>query len=150
VLRKCLFLVCLLSLAAVQGSDAQASAQLDTANSWIATSSSGRTFIGTWTVVANATSDTVRGTWTLVDREARTLAFGEWGAAKSPKGWTGSWKANVDRREGTYGGTWSSNIQLRGSARFADLFSEALRATVGGRWRFGGYSGTWAIRAYHH
>jgi hypothetical protein len=120
----------------------------DTANSWIATNGS-HTFIGTWTVDARPSSDTVTGTWTLVDTEGRTLAFGTWSAAKSATGWSGAWKANVDRREGTYGGTWTSNVSLKKNAQFSELFATALRAVVGGNWRFGAHSGSWSIRAYH-
>lgn len=140
-------LVCAVALfASVEHS--QPVARQDTANSWIATSSSGHTFIGTWTVDTKLPSDTVTGTWTLVDTEGRTLAFGTWSAAKSPTGWNGAWRATVDRREGTYGGTWSSTVGLGKNARFSKLFAAALRAVVGGRWRFGAHSGTWSIRAY--
>jgi hypothetical protein len=40
-------------------------------------------------------------------------------------------------------------VGLRRNAPFAELFAAAMRATVGGNWRFGAYTGTWSIRAYH-
>jgi hypothetical protein len=141
--------VCALALFA-SVAHAEPAVTQDTANSWIATNSSGQTFFGTWTVDSTATSDSVTGTWTAVNMQGATLAQGKWSAAKSRSGWTGSWMAIADGHGGTYGGTWSSHIEVSRNAPFSELFAAALRAAVGGNWRFGAYSGTWSIRAFGH
>ena len=128
---------------------AQAVAGQDTANSWIAINRNGQPFFGTWTVDSTATSDSVTGTWTFINMQGATLAEGKWSAAKSRTGWTGSWLATADSHGGAYGGTWSSSLTVSKNAPFSELFTAALRAAVGGNWRFGAHSGTWSIRAYH-
>jgi hypothetical protein len=116
-------------------------------NSWSATTSNGRTYMGTWTAVADPASGTVSGTWTLI-AQGRVMTSGVWSAAKAPAGWTGSWRARVASSKAEYSGTWSTAIQLKADARFADLFEQALKAAVSGNWRAGAQSGAWSIRAY--
>jgi hypothetical protein len=144
---KSFLLVCLVVSVWVNDAGAQSAPQ-DTANSWIARNNSGQTFFGTWTVDSTATSDSVTGTWTLMNVQGATLATGKWSAAKSRAAWTGSWGAMVDGHAGAYGGTWSSSLEVSKTAPFSELFAAALRATVGGNWRFGRHSGAWSIRAY--
>ena len=152
MLRKPFFLLCLLFPIAVDRSGAQAVVFQDSTgnrlNTWSARSSTGVALMGTWTAVPDPTSGAVNGTWTLVDAQGRTLGAGLWSAAKSPEGWTGAWRAAVDGHEGDYGGTWSAGVNLKANARFADLFEKAVQSVVGGKWRYGGYSGAWSIRAF--
>jgi len=116
-------------------------------NTWSATTSNGRTYMGTWTAIADPASGTVSGTFTLI-AQGRVVTSGVWSAAKSPAGWTGSWRARMASNKAEYSGTWSAAIQLKVDARFADLFEQALKAAVSGNWRAGGQSGAWSIRAY--
>jgi hypothetical protein len=147
-------LVCLLLLAAVDLSGAQAVVRLDSAGmvrgarsgTWSAASGS-LTLMGTWTAVADTTHGTVTGTWTLADVQAKTVAFGGWSAVKSTDRWTGAWRANVTGRAGEYSGTWTSSVDLKANARFADMFEKAAQAVVSGSWTTGGQSGGWSIRA---
>ena len=138
---------CMVVLSASLAS-AQAASQ-DTANSWVAMNRNGQLFFGTWTIDSVTMSDSVTGTWTLINAQGATLAEGKWSAAKSRGTWTGSWMAIAAGHGGAYGGSWSSSIEAPKAAPFSELFAAALRATVGGNWRFGQYSGTWSIRAYH-
>ena len=138
--RKSFFFLCLLLMLAVHRSDAQARP-----NTWTARSSSGVTLGGTWTAVPDTTSGTVTGTWTLVDAQGRT---GAWSASKSPAGWTGAWRAVIWDSKPEYTGTWSSSVDLRRRAGFADLFEKAVPSVVSGRGRYGGYSGSWSIQAF--
>jgi hypothetical protein len=116
-------------------------------NTWAARSSSGVTLGGTWTAVTDPKSDTVTGAWTLDEPNGRTVARGAWSAAKSETGWMGSWRAAVSGRQGEYSGTWSTRVDLKPDARFADLFAKAVEAAVSGNWRAARQSGTWSIRA---
>jgi len=155
MLPKRLLLLCLLFLAAIDASGAQAVARQDTAGNaqsrqsgtWSAASSTGLTLMGTWTAVPDSTGGAVTGTWTLFDAERRTVANGGWSAAKSPTQWTGAWRAIVSGRTGEYSGTWSAGGDLKGDAGFADLFEKAAQSVVSGTWRTGTNSGAWSIRA---
>ena len=154
--RKPELVVCLLFLLAVEGSGARAGMRQGAAragqsaqpNTWSARSSTGLTFGGTWTVVADPTTAAVTGTWTLVDARGRTVTRGGWSAAKSPGGWTGTWQAAVAGTKAEYTGAWSAGVALKAGARFADLFEMAGQAAVSGNWRVGRQSGTWSIRAF--
>lgn len=154
--RKPFLLLCLLFLIVVEGSGTQAVVLQRTTgdgrssrpNTWSARSSTGRTLMGTWTAVAGPTSGTVTGTWTLVDAQGRTITRGGWSAAKSPAGWTGTWRAAVSGAKAEYSGAWSAGVDLKADARFADLFEKALQTVVSGNWRAGGQSGAWSIRAF--
>jgi hypothetical protein len=155
VLLKPFFLLCLFSPAVVDVSGAQAGVRQDSAGNaqgnlsgtWSAKSSSGLTLLGTWTAIPNPTSGTVTGTWTLVDAQGKTVADGAWSAAKSPAQWTGAWRAVISGRDGEYSGTWTAAVDLKGDARFVDLFERAVQSVVRGNWRVGVQSGAWAIRA---
>lgn len=117
------------------------------ANTWTARSSTGLTLTGTWTAAADAKAGTATGTWTLLDPQGRTVvARGAWSANKSPRGWTGAWRAAVSGRNAEYSGTWSADVDLEKGASLADLFEKAARAAVSGSWRAGGQSGAWSIR----
>ena len=150
------FLLCLLFLVPVDGSGAQAvvpqgttgNVQSGRPNTWGARSSTGLTLMGTWTAVPDTTSGVVTGTWTLLDAEGRTVTTGGWSAAKSPGGWTGTWRAVIHGTESEYSGAWSADADLKADARFADLFEKAVQSGVSGKWRVGRQSGAWAIRAF--
>ena len=154
MLRKRFLLVCLLFVAAINASDAQAVVRQDGADTarsnrsgtWSAANSAGRTFMGTWTGIPDSTGRAVTGTWALVDAQGRTLMSGGWSAAKAPTGWTGAWRALVAGRSEEYSGTWTSTVALKGDAPFADLFEKAVEAVVSGTWRAGPQSGAWSIR----
>jgi hypothetical protein len=153
VLRKSFFLLCMLFVAidasgaqAVARQDSAANAQSNRSGAWSAKSSSGLTLGGRWTAVSNPMTGTVTGTWTLVDAQGKTVAGGAWSAAKSPARWSGAWRAVVAGRDGEYSGTWTSGVDLKGDARFADLFEKAIQSVVSGNWRVGRQSGAWSIR----
>ena len=153
--RKPFCHLCLLLLAAINLSGAQAAARQDTSGTaqskqsgaWSARASTGLTLMGTWTAVLDTTKGTVTGMWTLGDGQGRTVANGGWSAAKSPTQWTGAWRAIVAGRDGEYSGTWTAGVGLKGDARFVDLFEKAVEAVVSGTWKTGGHSGAWSIRA---
>ena len=153
MLRRQISILCILLLAAVDGSGAQA-ARPDTAGiaratrsgTWSASNGS-VTFMGTWTAVPDTTRGTVAGTWTLADAQGTTVAYGGWAAAKSAARWTGMWRANVAGRDGEYSGTWTSSVDLNAGARLIDLFEKAAQTIVRGTWNSGGRSGAWSIRA---
>ena len=154
--RKPLLVLCLLFLVALRGSGAYAEVPQGRGsdgrsarpNTWSARSSTGRTFSGTWTAVANPRTAAVTGTWTLVDAQGRAVARGGWSAAKSRTGWTGAWRAAVSGSKTEYSGTWSAAVELKPGAPFADLFKMAVQTLVSGNWRAGGQSGAWSIRAF--
>ena len=141
--------VCLLAvvLGAVVA-DAQAPARLGRANTWAARSSSGQMFAGTWTASEDVKTGAVTGAWTMVDTQGRTVASGGWSAAKSAKGWTGSWRAVAVGRSGEYAGTWTASVDLKPDAKLHDLFVKAINATVSGTWQAGGQTGAWTIQAF--
>jgi hypothetical protein len=155
VLRKPFCFLCLLFLAAVDVSGAQAAARRDSAGdprsnrsgTWSATSNGGLTLTGSWTAVPDPTTGTVTGTWTLVDAQGRAVAGGGWSAAKSPTRWTGAWRAVISGRDGEYSGTWTAGVDLKADARLVDLFEKAVQAAAGGNWRAGSHAGAWSIRS---
>ena len=118
-------------------------------NTWAARSSSGQTFGGTFTATEDAKTGAVSGTWTLLDAQGRSLASGGWSAAKSPTGWSGSWRAVAVGRPGEYAGSWSAKPELKGSATFSDLFAAAAKSAVSGTWRTSGQSGAWTIQVFN-
>jgi len=118
------------------------------ANTWAARSSTGQMFAGTWTASEDLKTGAVTGAWTLVDAERRTVASGGWSAAKSPKGWTGSWRAVAVGRSGEYAGTWTASVDLNADTKLHDLFVKAIDATISGTWQAGGQSGAWTIQAF--
>jgi hypothetical protein len=130
---------------AVQATPTQAPAR---PNTWSATSSSGLRLAGTWTATEDPATGAVTGTWTLVNAQGSTIARGAWAAAKSATGWNGGWRATVAGRAGEYSGTWSTRVDLKPDARFADLFEKAAQTVVSGAWRSGGQSGAWSIQAF--
>ncbi len=144
---KPVFLLCLLFLVAINGSGAQ-DAPSAQPNTWTARSSTGLMLGGTWTAVPDTTNGTVTGEWTLVDAEGRTVTSGGWSASKSPTGWTGAWRAVIWGSKPEYLGTWSASVDLKRRGQFSDLFEKAVQSAVSGRWRYGGYSGSWSIRAF--
>jgi len=104
--------------------------------------------VGTWTAVPDPTNGTVTGTWTLVSGQGATIANGGWSASKSPDGWIGNWRAaNFGGSEHEFSGSWRSGVELKASARLADLFEKAAQTIVSGSWRSGSNSGAWSIRA---
>jgi hypothetical protein len=156
VLRKVLLVSILLWPALVNGTAAgptvlprtAAEGQLGRANTWSATSSKGQTLMGTWTAVPDPASGSVTGIWTLVDAKGQMLARGGWSAVKSPAGWKGNWRANISGRTAEYAGTWSTNVDLGAGTRLSNLLEKAIESVVSGRWRAGGQSGAWSIRAF--
>jgi hypothetical protein len=136
-----------ISNAQVVRQDTAADPQRNRFGTWSARTASGIPIGGTWTAVLDSTGTTVIGSWTLVDDKGTTAASGNWSAAKSPTAWTGAWRAVMAGREGEYSGTWSSSVDLKGSARFADLFEKAAQSIVSGTWQAGSNSGPWSIRA---
>jgi hypothetical protein len=153
--RSKLMLAFLLSVLAVVQATADARAgqanggnsQTDRKGTWAARSSSGLVVKGTWTAVPDAKTGTVIGTWTLDDQNGRTVSRGGWSAAKSAKGWNGSWRGIVSGSKTEYSGTWAAEVQLEPGAQFADMFELAVKNVVSGSWRAGGRSGAWSIRA---
>ena len=149
VLRS-LLLALLLIAAVIEGPGlaARATDQSEGPHTWAARSSTGRTLNGTWTFVMDAKNGSVTGTWTVHDAKGRTIARGGWSAAKSPKGWTGAWRAAVAGSKTEYSGTWDADTDLKPNASFADLFKTAMKGVVSGGWRAGGQSGAWSIRTF--
>ena len=142
--RKPFLLLCLLFFVAADS----AAGQAVPVNTWSARSNSGLSLIGTWTVVADTAKGTAGGTWTLVDAQGNTVTGGAWSASKAPAGWDGAWRAVIAGTTADHVGTWTSSIDLKPGASFAELFEKALQTFVSGDWRYGQYSGTWTIRAF--
>lgn len=137
----------------IRSSDVKASGGLEKAfretpaSTWSATTSNGRSFAGTWTGEADSSGSAASGSWTLEDGAGNIVLSGTWSATKSPKGWSGAWRAFVTGGKGEYAGTWSANVRLKPNGGFAELFEAAVQEAVGGGWRTGPYSGSWSIRA---
>jgi hypothetical protein len=152
--RKPFLLLLLLFLVAVDRSGAQVlrqdsagNAKTEWSGTWAATTTSGRTLMGTWTALPDTTGGTVTGTWALLDAQGNTVIDGGWSAAKSPTRWNGAWRAIITGRDGEYSGTFSADVQLKVSATFAELFEKAVQSAVSGSWRAGNNSGAWSVRA---
>jgi hypothetical protein len=154
VFRNPIVLLSLLVLAAIDASSAQSAARQDTSRvarsqltgTWSARSASGVTLMGTWTAIPDTANSTITGTWKLIDAQSRMVAEGGWSAAKSPTQWAGAWRAIVAGRDGEYSGKWTAGTDLKGNARFADLFEKAAQTVVSGTWSAGSQSGAWSIR----
>lgn len=150
---RLLLVISLLFLVAIEGWRAHAAVLQDAAGrqtvrgSWSASSRTGLTLGGTWTATADPKTGSVTGAWTLIDEKGTIVRRGAWSAAKSPKGWTGAWRAAVSGSKGEYAGTWSADVDLEPDVRFADLFELAVKTVVSGAWQVGRQSGAWSIRA---
>ena len=151
--RTPLLVISLLFFVAIEGWRAHAAVPQGTAGretargSWSASNRAGLTLGGTWTATPDPKTGAVTGTWTLIDEKGTIVRRGAWSAAKSPKGWTGAWRAAVSGSKGEYAGTWSADVDLEPDVRFADLFELAVKTVVSGAWRAGRQSGAWSIRA---
>ena len=151
--RLAMFVALLMVLGAAPGAlvaaqDAAGGARRAVPNTWAAASSAGLKLAGTWTATEDQKTGTVTGTWTVFDGQGRTAASGAWSAAKAASGWTGSWRAVAAGRTGEYSGTWSARVDLKGTARFSDLFAKAIETAVSGTWRASGQSGAWTIQVF--
>jgi len=118
------------------------------ANTWSASTTTGRVLMGTWTANPDPATGSVAGTWTLTDAKGTTLMLGGWSAIKTRAAWAGSWRAIVSGQRGEYAGTWTADAGLTADAPFADLFVKAVTSAVSGQWRAGRQTGAWSIRAY--
>jgi hypothetical protein len=154
VFPKRSLLICLLSLVSIGVFEPRPIAAQDAAvntknqsGNWSAKNSNGLTLTGGWTAVPDSTGHIVTGTWTLVNPQGTTLASGAWSAAKAPTQWTGAWRAVIAGRSGEYSGTWTSSVDLKKDAPFAELFEKAVEVVVSGNWRSDKQSGPWSIRA---
>ncbi len=127
-------------------------AQLPTArqssvNTWSARSAGGMALMGTFTVVPDTISGAVTGTWALNRTDGSMVAQGDWSAAKSSHGWTGSWRSVVSGSNHEYTGTWSASTSLRRTASLPQLFlKQSAEQIVVGGWRSRGNRGAWSIR----
>jgi len=110
---------------------------------WSASAASGQRFGGSWTAEAGGAT----GTWTLYDAAGKILLQGGWSVSKSPKAWSGAWRATVAGRSGEYSGTWTASPILAPEANFARLLESALNEVVTGAWKAAGNAGAWSIRA---
>jgi hypothetical protein len=146
---RSLLLACVLTLTTLAPlAEAQISGTLGRTNTWAARSSTGQTFEGTWTASEDPKTGAVTGGWTLLDAQRRVIAQGGWSAAKSPTGWSGSWRAVAVGRSSEYSGTWSSKVDLAPASKLSELFAKALEAAVSGTYQTGGQSGAWTIQAF--
>ena len=130
------------------GAVLQSTAAGGRANTWTATTSTGATLSGTWTALYDPRATAVTGTWTLVNQKGAILGARwvvgcqivirvEWHLA-----------SECCRRAERYSGGWSTAVDLGPGTAFGSLFEQAAEAVVSGRWRSGGQSGAWSIRAY--
>jgi len=154
-IRTVIALLLVTCLTAASGTDAGADEQAAgglggrRVNSWAARSSAGLTLGGTFTATEDPATGAVTGTWTLVDAQGRVAMRGAWSAAKAASGWSGNWRAVVEGRRGEYSGSWNAKVDLKPTAKFADVFTKAVEAAVSGTWRAAGQSGAWTIQAYN-
>jgi hypothetical protein len=125
----------------------EAALRFGSGSTWSARTRTGRILGGTWTGFVDAATGAASGTWTLRDRSGRIQMRGAWSANKSPRGWTGAWRATAIGQRGERSGTWSSRMQVSPAGSLADLFQLAVRESVGGSWQSGGQAGDWSIRA---
>jgi hypothetical protein len=114
---------------------------------WIARTSHGRTFEGTWGVGPEASADKASGTWTLRDGSGAVAIRGTWSAQKFSTGWSGVWRAFVEGRPGEFTGSWTADLPRPRQARFAVLFEAAAQNAIRGIWNSGSSSGSWSLQA---
>jgi len=140
----------------VRGSDVEVSNQAKESfrekeggsSTWAAQTGDGKTFNGTWSVAPSSSNSAANGAWTLSDGSGATIMRGTWSAEKHSTGWNGVWRASVEGRQGTFTGSWSSELSHMRNPRFAELFEAAAKEAVRGLWTGGNDSGGWTIRTY--
>ena len=89
----------------------------------------GRKIGGAWTAEPHGDEDAAWGTWSLLDPSGKRIASGTWGARKVKGRWEDLWRAEVDGRGG-HSGTWTADVQSKGSSRMYELFRKALDSAV--------------------
>jgi len=142
-----IFAICLILSVVLHGAADAQSPRRD--NTWAARSSTGLTVGGTWTVIEQLKTGGITRTWTLLNAQGRIAATGGWSAAKTPGGWTGSWRAATAGRRREYTGTWTAKVDLKPTGTFAELFAKAVESAVSGTWRSGPQSGAWTIQVFN-
>ena len=123
------------------------SQELLSTSSWTAHATQGRTYVGTWSVGAQSSTNLAGGTWTLQDAAGTTVLTGSWSAEKFSTGWNGVWRAHSEEYKAEYSGSWSADIPHDSESRLPNLFETAARNAIRGVWTGGTQSGTWSIRA---
>lgn len=116
-------------------------------SSWVARSSDGRTFNGTWSVAPDSTQRSAAGAWTLSGAGGATILRGTWSADKHETGWNGVWSASVDGGKEEYIGSWSAQHPHVRNAPFSELFAAAVKDAIDGLWTGGNASGSFSIRS---
>ncbi|MBM2806821.1 MAG: hypothetical protein HW419_4714 [Deltaproteobacteria bacterium] len=117
-------------------------------SSWAARTEDGQTFVGTFTVAANATARAARGFWTLKDANGATVLSGGWSAEMHTTGANGTWRASAEGRQGHFSGSWSAELAQVKKAGFTEMFEAAIKDAVRGLWTGTGQSGSWTIRTF--
>jgi hypothetical protein len=116
------------------------------ASTWSARNSNGRTLEGDWTVEPGAAADKVSGTWTLRNGPVIVLR-GTWAAQKFSTGWSGVWRADAEGQQNEYAGSWTADFSHARESPLVELFEAAARDAVRGLWNAGRDSGSWSISA---
>ena len=130
------------------GAVLQSTAAGGRANTWTATTSTGATLSGTWTALYRSARHRrhrhldarepercdPRARWVV---GCQIVIRVEWHLA-----------SECCRRAERVSGGWSTAVDLGPGTAFGSLFEQAAEAVVSGRWRSGGQSGAWSIRAY--
>ena len=88
--------------------------------------------------------NTAAGSWILLNERNDIVLQGTWSAHKSGAGWTGTWRARVERGR-AYAGTWTASEPGPGSKTFVDMLRAAIKGAAAGTWATGGYGGNWRL-----
>ena len=131
--------------AAVAG-DARAQAPANFSGTWTATVGESRTLRGRWIgQMIPGEASAAHGSWTLTNAAGKTSMSGTWSARKSPRGWQGTWSAQVEKG-GAAAGTWRADLAADPKATLQTLLELVAKEEIGGTWRGGRLAGSWWLR----
>lgn len=131
----------LVSAAVVGGASAQEPPSFSGA--WTATVGESRTLRGRWIgQMIPGEPSAAHGSWTLKNAAGKTAMSGTWSARKSPRGWHGTWSAQVEKGRAA-AGTWKADLAPDPKATLQTLLELVAGEEIAGSWRSGRLQGFW-------
>ncbi len=139
-----LFMSVVISVAVSRGAHGQETATYS--GTWTATVGESRTLRGRWIgQMIPGETFAAHGSWTLTNAAGKTAMSGTWSAKKSPRGWQGTWSAQVEKG-GAAAGTWKADLAADPKATLQTMLELVAKEEIGGTWRGGRLAGSWWLK----
>ncbi len=145
-MRGPLILILSVLMAAVAARDARPQKPSTFSGAWTATVGESRTLRGRWIgQMIPGEASAAHGSWTLTNAAGKTAMSGTWSAQKSPRGWQGTWSAQIENGRAA-AGSWKADLTADPTATLQSLLELAAREEIAGTWRGGRLTGSWWLK----